>query len=246
MRAILIAALLSLSVPAFGQDFDATLDAAMEAYKANRFLEAAESFEAAYALDPQPELVYNRARSYEKALERDKAITAYERFLGLSGTTAVLRTKALESLAALRREKAAEAQAEAAKTAPPTASAPTPSSAGQLRTAPQPSAPVAEWVLVGTGAAALAAGGVFGILALDSESQLDDAKARNAGVDELTSLSNDTERNALVADILFGVGGATLLTGAIFLLTRSDDGDAQVLAPTLTEDGASLTWSGRF
>ena len=38
MRAILIAALLSLSVPAFGQDFDATLDSGCSRHVVSQYL----------------------------------------------------------------------------------------------------------------------------------------------------------------------------------------------------------------
>ncbi|MBK8011100.1 MAG: tetratricopeptide repeat protein [Deltaproteobacteria bacterium] len=79
----------------------------LRAYRSRDFDEAIRAFEEAYALRAEPELLYNAARSHEKALHVDEAIKAYETFVRLPGSTADLRATALSSLAALKRERRA-------------------------------------------------------------------------------------------------------------------------------------------
>lgn len=230
-------------------EFDKRVQEGMERYNGGDYAKAVEAFEAAYALDPRPELIYNVARSYEKALLRDEAITAYERFVELPGTTAALRTKALDSLTALRRERQALARASAATRDPSPAPLPPRAAASALSEPARPGIDrTLEWALIGGGAAIAGAGLVFGILALDSQSKLDEAQSPtnpNRDLNQLESLSDETETRALVADVLFGVGAASALTGIVLFLARGDKGGNVTLTPAL-HSGGGLVLSGSF
>lgn len=230
--------------------FDDLVKTALEQYSSGAYQAAADTFEAAYALDARPELVYNVARSLEKALRPDEAIAAYERFIKLPGTTAELRTKALDALTALREERNARARAEAAEREPEArpAAGTAPPSVGVEGGAPrQLRSRVLEWTLMGSGVAIAGAGAAFGVLALNRESDWKDAQSRGEPASRVDELVSETERNALLADILIGVGAVTTVTGIIVYLARGDTEPAVSLAPTATRDGGGgLVLSGRF
>ena len=99
--------------------FDTAVKEGLKAYKAKDFDRAIVAFERAYAIRPEPEMVFNIARSHEKAQHLDQAIADYEKFLVLEGTTAGLRARALKSLSSLRAEKTARLEAATAAAAPP-------------------------------------------------------------------------------------------------------------------------------
>jgi hypothetical protein len=87
---------------------DALIKQAVEYYRAREYDEAIVLFEKAYELIGEPELLYNIARSHERLGNSEEAVTWYERFLEVPGTTGALRARALTNIATLRRELAAE------------------------------------------------------------------------------------------------------------------------------------------
>ena len=106
------------------------------------------------------------------------------------------------------------------------------------------------WSLVGTGAAALITGGVFGALALSKHSDFNDTPQNSP---DLPDIQDDGKQNALIADVLYGVGGAMLAGGIATLLwiEFSDPSPSEVFEVeqaglTPTEGGAFLTVGGRF
>lgn len=231
--------------------FDRLVQAALSKYKSGAFLDAVEDFEAAYALRPRPELVYNMARSYEKALRPTEAIEAYERFVELPGTTAALRTKALQALTALRNERAARTAAEEASRPPPVEalprSGPTGRAQGSVAEAQlQSRNRTLELALMGTGVVIAGTGAVFGVLALDSESQWKDARASGQPTEAVNDLIDETRTNALVADILVGAGAVAAVSGLIVFLANPDEEPVVSVGPKVTEDGGGLVIGGRF
>jgi PEGA domain len=109
-----------------------------------------------------------------------------------------------------------------AKVAPPTVTAPT---AEERKRNPVPGI-----VTLSLGGAGLISGTIFGILALDSKSQYDKRPTAEK--------ADDAERNALIADMSFGIALTLGITG-IVLLTTDDDGvnpsvtTAKVQKPTV-------------
>jgi tetratricopeptide (TPR) repeat protein len=211
----------------------ALVDEGVVHYGARRYDEAVRAFEAAHALRPEPELVYNIARAHEKALRAAEAIAAYERFLATPGTTAALRAKALASLEALRAETEARARAERPREPAPAVAAPV--------VPPPPVAPgrTLEWTLLGAGAASAVAGAVFGGLALRDHRAFEDLKATGAARAALEPAAARVTRNALVADVLVGAGLLAAAAGGL-LLWIDDDGPALAIGP------GGVTFAARF
>lgn len=215
---------------------------AMEHYNARQYAQAIEKFEAAYAIQSKPELIYNIARAYEKSLKSDQAVAAYERFLALPGTTADLRAKALDSLRALRAEKKAIENVNQAGTGQG-------ATGGTVsRPPPEPKSRTLEWALIGGGAAIAATGAVFGVLALgansDFEAELDKPNPSRVVLEDKQSSANT---NALLADVLIGVGVVSAGAGIIMMLAGGDDGGQNVaVSPAFGPDLAGVAFSGRF
>jgi tetratricopeptide (TPR) repeat protein len=232
-------------------EFDAVVARAVEAYSAQRYDEAIALFEQAWAMRQQPEIIYNIARVYERAVRRPEAIERYEQFLSMPNTTAELRARAMTSLEALRTELEAMERASRRGTEPEGPETP-----------PVPPTPpeepvdalnVSGWVLFGTGAAVLIAGGVLGGLALGEQNAAEEAGSLADQQDHF----DRGETEALTADILFGTGGALAVTGVILLIVRAarandhdqPAADAPVsLRPTFAGHGpgVGLTLDGRF
>lgn len=115
----------------------------------------------------------------------------------------------------------------------PTEQAPAP--AGERSRAP-------AFVTLGIAGASAVVGTVFGIKALDEKSQFDDAPT--------TSKADSVERNALIADMAFGVALTLGITGIVLLVADDAPGDQAVqqtkqprtgevrVAPYVTPQGA--------
>jgi hypothetical protein len=80
---------------------------------------------------------------------------------------------------------------------------------------PKKRSKVPGYVTLGLGGAGLITGTIFGILALDSKSKYD--------ANPSAPLADETERNALIADMSFGIALTLGITGVV-LLTTDDDG----------------------
>lgn len=224
--------------------FQTLVDQALEEYRAREYDQAAATFESAYKIRQEPELLYNIARSHEKALHRDQAIDAYRRFLELKGTTAELRANARTALEALERERAAISTP--ARTVP--AERPRivedegAGRATQAATPREESSHTLEYVMMGSGGAIAAAGLIFTVLAFQANSDFDDATTR----DDQLRLRDSTNRNAAIADVLV-IGGVLLGGAGTLMLLLSDDGENKVAAgPSFDGDSFALSFSGTF
>jgi tetratricopeptide (TPR) repeat protein len=100
---------------------------------------------------------------------------------------------------------------------------------------PAPAPPrkrVWTWVVLGVGAGALVGGGVFGYLASSAKADFDNQE----WADKADELKNTAESRALLANILFGVGGAGMAAALILFFTEGAD------QPAATEtSGLSVT-----
>jgi tetratricopeptide (TPR) repeat protein len=63
--------------------FDHHYRIAMDAYRRAEYATAVAEFEAAYAIDSQPLLIFNIAQSYRRAGQLPEALREYRRYLGL-------------------------------------------------------------------------------------------------------------------------------------------------------------------
>ncbi|MCB9593523.1 MAG: tetratricopeptide repeat protein [Sandaracinaceae bacterium] len=195
---------------------------AREHYASGRYQEAADALERALVLDPDsPTLVYNLARVYELLGELDRAVNMYERYQQLLPQQQAQEQERAE--ATLRRLQGAR-ESQRADELPP----PPPQEVEALRQLPglvlvreNGVADEAFWVLLLGGAAAVAAGAVFGSLALAARGRADDFLLGQDGASSTRrGLYSDATLFAGVSDATLGVGGAAVIAAGLLYFLR--------------------------
>ncbi len=188
-------------------------------YRQGDFKGAIELLDEAYTLDPQPVLLYNRARAAEGLGRIDEAISGYEKFLN-DEPNAPDRGAIEQRLATLRRQRdervALEKDREARREAPPSAPGTTPQEpphAADVVERP-PSRSVGPLIVAGVGLAAIGAGAGAGALAL---SKKDDAVSEPVHARSM-KLKDDADGFATVSTISFVTGVVLVAAGTVWLL----------------------------
>jgi hypothetical protein len=232
-------------------------------YAARDYRHAIEKFIQAYAIDTDPNLLFNIARCYEELGEVDAAIEKYETFLKTPGADTRGRQRARESLASLRdaRDNGSEPNDSAEAHSRP-------APADSMRAAPPAVADtdtggtssVLPWVTLGGSLAFAAIGTTFYLLGASDHGKVTDAP----GFDDSTAVSTMTHRQAddlvssgdtkkLIGGVSFGVAGALAATYVVLLVTRGDEkpsepAPAQNLGLSLAPSthGAALSVQGSF
>lgn len=201
---------------------DSHANVAIEAFGAGHYDEAIAEFEAAFALDQNPNHLFNIGRVHEEVGNLEAAVDYYKRFIAQPGVQIDYRAAALERIDVLERSLATQKQPESEPEPEPEVE-PHPNIA-----APQPIDQVDEpatdsrkgqrnagWALLGIGGAALIAGAVTTGLTASTSNRLADE-------------SDPAEREQLVArgqmlaptsDALLVAGGTLALVGLIVALT---------------------------
>jgi tetratricopeptide (TPR) repeat protein len=240
---------LGASVPAWA-DSPAELRQGIEAYENFEYAEALQLLQAA---SQKPEL--SRPDQLRILLylglvqftlgERDAAEKAFEAALRMDRKLQLpvdTSPKIVESFEAVRAKLPSEPKAKPgpkAKPEPnvrpgPVAEAPAPEPPGRLWT----------WVMAGVGGAALVAGGTCGYLASESQQEFKDATWASDAMDAKA----EAEDRALAANVLYGLGGAALVTALVLFFVEVDDGPTAdhegSPAPSLVPapGGAALRW----
>lgn len=246
------------------EEFDALVTEAVQHYSARRYEQAIDLFEQAFAIQEEPELVYNIARSHERLANREQALEWYERFINMPGTTGELRTRALSNITSLRQEitalRAAEQAEQADQDSLDRANAtgsgtPTPTPEQPVQPPPPRPLRAAGYALVGVGAAAMIAGGIFGGMALAAHSDFEDASETYS--ENRVDLRDDVEFRSLMADILLFSGAGIAAAGIALVVVdairagRAEEGDDESdvsLVPSLTvaNGGYGFGVTGRF
>lgn len=173
-------------------------------YKAGRYEEAIAKFEAAYALVPDANLLFNIARSHQMLGHTADALAYYDRFLAAPGIRESDRQRAQTRRDELARQDVPPPR----ETSPP-------------RPPAERRSRALEWSLIGAGSAVLVTGAVFGGLALASHSEFED----ETRIARRLSLSDELKTRALIADIAIPVGAAAVVAGTVLLLVL-DDGES--------------------
>jgi tetratricopeptide (TPR) repeat protein len=223
-------------------------------YGARDYRRAIEKFIQAYAIDSDPNLLFNIARCYEELGEVDAAIEKYEAFLKTPGADARGRQRARESLRMLKDSKnvahptqAAAGSQAAAPEPQPTDNGNTGDSAGGTSALP--------WLTLGGSVVFAAVGTTFYVLGADDHAQITDA----AGFDDPDGVSPMTRRQAddlvssgnskkLVGGIGLGLAGALAVTYVALILGEDVEEDEPSLGLSVSpgRSGAAVSVQGSF
>jgi tetratricopeptide (TPR) repeat protein len=185
-------------------------------YQAGRYRDAVIELEKALALDPQsPNLVYNVARVYELLGDMERSIGFYERYQRMLPAQEHEEKQRVEAtLARLRGAK---------QHVVPEETDATPARPEMKRGVADP----AFWVTLGTGAAAVAAGGVTGVMALRLGKDTEDFVVGEDGpLSERDDMVRHTERLALASDVLFLCGATFAITSVLLYTLREEPVEA--------------------
>ena len=193
---------------------------ARELYAAGQYRDASVALERALELDPgSPTLVYNLARVYELMGELERSVEYYERYQELLPQQHAREQERAE--ATIRRLRGAQRDASPAS-APPRAVEPLRQLPGVVLVRESGVADEAFWIALIGGAASVAIGVTFGILALDARSRADGFVLRPNGapVTERTRLYADAQTFGIVTDVTIGVGAAAILAAGLLYFLR--------------------------
>jgi tetratricopeptide (TPR) repeat protein len=246
----------------------AHIDKAALAHKEGRFADARNALTAAYALDPQPQLLYALGQVSVKLGKCTEAIDFYEQFLA-TRPARVAADSAIQAINACKvataqqaaQQAAAAAQAEASETADTAQVPPEPALEDLDRDEAPPdlatdagAAPVQPagrrslfddpipLVMVGGGAASLVAGG---LLFMSARGTIDNAAAAQS-YEEAAQLDEDARGQRLLS-VAFTVAGAGLLGGGIYYYLRTQRAPERRSVTIIpTSAGGVVSWSGRF
>lgn len=200
---------------------EALSESAVEAFGEKRYDESIKQFEQAYALDSNPNYLFNIGRVYEEKGDLQQAVTHYQRFVSQPGVDLDSREAATARLKVLREaldqleseeEKAVEEDpidepVDEQPIADPTDDDPRPDRKRGQR--------IAGYTLLGMGGAGLIVGGILGGLASSKANDADNAEF----VDDTLRMRDDARRQARAADAMFITGGVLAATGLVLVLT---------------------------
>ena len=222
----------------------------VELYAEGKLPEAVSEMLKAYELAPEPGLLYNIARIYQKMGQRDLALHYLKQFVTQPGADPDRVQKALKHLEELNRATNDLQVRPTPSVDPPDkvegASPPAPVSPVAT---PSPQAPDAtdhtlSWALMGSGGAVLIVGGVLGGLALSASATLEDPDASYA---EKRDAQDATRSLALGSDLSIGLGAATALVGLVLFFTSdADSPPTALLTPSVGPHHAGAQMTLRF
>jgi tetratricopeptide (TPR) repeat protein len=225
-------------------------------YAARDYRRAIEKFIQAYALDGDPNLLFNIARCYEELGETDAAIEKYENFLKTPGADARGRQRARESLTALREAAETARKSPAASNSHPASSEAPKAEASTAEHADVVQGPSAwPWVVLGGSVVSAAVGTTFYLMGVSDHHEVTDAQGFGdpTAVTPMTrrqaqDLVDSGDRKKLIGGIGLGLAGALAATYVVLLIT--DDRPSANEGPSLALDwspkGSSLTFQGSF
>ena len=218
-------------------------------YAGKRYSEAVATYLKAYYAAPAAAVLYNIAHIYDRKLhESDLAADFYRRYISSPDADPIAVKKATNRLQELKAEKAAralKAQMTPVKITPPVVVPvkPTPAPA-PMSTPQEPPSSALRTIgiitsVVGVG---LITGGV--VMGLKADQNLESFKL-STDLAEKKGFRDDGETQALVADVLYGVGGAVLIGGVVMILLQPDTKDTAIrIGPTADGHGATVLWGG--
>lgn len=244
---------------ATGETFESLAEQARARYREKDYAGAVSLFERAYALQPDPAILFNIGRIHEQANNVDAAITYYQKFIADESVDIGLRDTALQRLATLEKiveiRKKEEAKqnpkpAEPEPTQPPEATQPVgpePGPQTPVDKAPQNKAKVLRpigYTMFGVGAALLIGGGIAGGVAKRQEKKFDAADT----LDAQREAGQKGRSLAATADGLFIAGGVLAVVGMVLLLVPKarKSKAVQAMQPKVSPSQVGLGYVYRF
>jgi tetratricopeptide (TPR) repeat protein len=250
-------------------------DEAGKLFKAERYREAAERFEQAYALDPRKLIrLRNAGRAYEEAGMGERALHVFERYVPLVDDAklkadAEARIKRLQGELAAEKAKTRSAEVVPARAAEPAEGAPsrdpdpavpktaTSAAVGADATATARASARASalpaWMTAGGGLLATGAGVAWLVAAQRAGAQIDDDHAAGlygyeGGADKRAEDRATVRRHRVGAWTTVGLGAAALAGGVVWALLPEPEAKNERAAWVIVPmaDGLRAGWSAAF
>jgi hypothetical protein len=211
-------------------------DEGAAAYHARDYRRANEKFQQAYALDPDPNILYNIAKTYELLGDDAAALEKFEAFVNQPGADPGGRQKAKDKIAEIRARMSGGTK---------------PSSAGTAAPAPPEQRLVIPTIIaLGVGVAGVAVGTIFGVSALGKRSDLDSVCKDRACPDSSSSDISSLKTSSTVSTIGFVAGGVGLAGAAVLYLlgrpSKEHATTAGIVHVTPTVGPTSVGFVGTF
>jgi tetratricopeptide (TPR) repeat protein len=237
-------------------------------YNAGKYREAAEVLKKAHEAQPNPKLIYNIARAYERVGDLREALSWYQQYVSLKAEdsdSALLKKAAIASeqiRVLLEKEEKTAAEAEAQRQRLQQEAAAATRKAEEEKAATQRAEEavrlqkqaeyeramvdyrrqrVIAFSLGGVSAASVGAGIFFGLQARDARKRFDDS----TNLDTKQTAADDTRSKSLLADVGFGVGLAAAI-GAIVVFPKGGppaEGEVRMtLAPSGLGAGVEVSF----
>jgi tetratricopeptide (TPR) repeat protein len=217
-------------------------------YESGNYKEALTELEAARALDPgAKDLSFNLGIVNERLGKLDDALKWFHAYVDMADTTPQERARAE---AIIKRIEGAKREAPQNNNQPSAVVVQPP--VRYVREETPPKGRIDGWTIASgaTAVAGFAVGTIFAVKALGDKPKSGFVTGRDGSYADLQRSADDAHREAVVADIGFGVGVVfTVLTGYLFFsrpkVTSTPSSSARVsVAPTL--GGSTLLLSGSF
>lgn len=229
-------------------------EAGAKAYAERNYRAAIEKFVEAYAIDHDPNLLFNIARCYEKLGDLPAAIEKYETFIATPGADTEGRLKAKASLRELRQLESQGGTTQESSAAPEASESPRAADTDAQSSSTFPR--LLPWLSLGGGAVLAGVGATFYVFGMRDHDQVTSAKGygSTSSVHPMTRSeaqsyvdAGDTKKR--IGGIGLGLGGALLATSAVLFLTGGNSAEPETttrlsLEPSPT--GVVATYGGRF
>ncbi len=217
-------------------------------YERGRFEEAAREFDAAYAISPQPELLFNVFLAHRDGGRLADAADALDRLLALPELPPSLSRAFLESRRTALEASIAEHQAMEARLAAQEqalAEARQQQSEAPEETPSEGGGPwVGGWVIAGIGAALTVTGAITGAVALDLYGSVTARCTGNACPADTEGDRATGEALTITTDVLLPVGVLAVGAGVLLAFLLADE--AESVAAACTTDGCAAAVRGTF
>jgi len=219
---------------------DTLTDEGLAAYRRRDYRHAAEKFLQGYAMQPDPNLLFNLGRCYEALGDRVAALEKYRLFLASPDIEPIGRRRAENAIRAL-----------SVRAAPPVVAEP----ARELPARPvHPAQSALPYLGIASGAAAMATGAVIYALGMLDHQEVIGAKGYGVpgAVDVMTEvaarrLADSARSKKIIGGTALAVGGAVLAVSLAVVLSAPDGKEGRMaLAVSPESGGGSLVLAGRF